>query len=458
MSKIKDLVAKSLLKLGNRLTPVATRFSDQMEYDLHPSTDEPMSRTTMDTYLRAYQNVLWVFCGVNTIATSAAMVPLKVCRYTAGGDSEEVDDHPVLELLESPNKLLTQFELLVRTFAFLELTGNSYWFLEHPNGEIDSELFGNGPIKIHVERPDLVEPQLRATGEKIDYNRQVNDKTVSVDMEDVLHFTHFNPLSTYSGLPTLAAGQDSIVLEVYLSTFGKNFYQNAVVPSMVFGTDQELSDAAFERFKVLIERQYKGIDKAHQLLLLGGGLQPMSVKTPSPADSDYNISNEMIRDKTLMNMGCYHLVNIAGGKPGDAVRQSYRMFWQETMKPRLHNVQQLLTKDLLRLYPNSSDLYFEFDTRAVSGLREDFMDESLGYFRFIQAGVMTRNEVRNKIGIPGDIVDGDKTGLGYEPSSSRFVSNDERADVEGNNNYNGKNMKTELAYMREYMERNGDRS
>ena len=60
---------------------------------------------------------------------------------------------------------------------------NSYWFLEHPSGDIDSELFANGPIKIHVERPDLVEPQMRPTGEKIDYNRQVNDKTVSVEME-----------------------------------------------------------------------------------------------------------------------------------------------------------------------------------------------------------------------------------------------------------------------------------
>jgi hypothetical protein len=86
------------------------------------------------------------------------------------------------------------------------------------------------------------------------------------------------------------------------------------------------------------------------------------------------------------------------------------------------------------------------------------MDESLGYFRLIQAGIMTRNEVRNRIGIAGDIVDGDQTGLGYEPSASRFVSNDERMDVEEASNSKEKSMRSELSYMREYMDRNGDRS
>ena len=458
MSKFTNLIAKNLLKLGNRLRPIATRFNDQMGYELLPSSDEPLSRTTMDTYLRAYQNVLWVFCGVNTIATNAAMVPLRIFKDTEDGDREEIKDHPVLELLESPNKILTKFELLVRTFAFLELTGNSYWFLEHPSGEIDESLFAGGPIKIHVERPDLVEPKLMPTGERITYDRTVNEKVVQVEMEDVIHFKHFNPLSTYSGMPTLSAGQDAIILEVYLSTFGKNFYQNAVVPSLVFGTDQELSDAAFERFKILIERQYKGVDKSHQLLLLGGGLEPMDVKMPSPADSDFNLSSDMIRDKTLINMGCYHLVSMAEGKPGDAVRQSYRMFWQETMKPRLFNVQQSLTKDLLKLYPDSKDLYFEFDTRSVSGLREDFMDESLGYFRLIQSGIMTRNEVRNKIGIPGDIENGDTTGLGYEPSPSRFVSNDERDEVEDSTVLEMKRMKSEMSSISDYINRNGGSS
>ena len=173
----------------------------------------------------------------------------------------------------------------------------------------------------------------------------------------------------------------------------------------------------------MIERQYKGAENAHQLLMLGGGLQPLDVKMSSPTDSDYTKSSDLVRDKALMNMGCYHLVALARG---DNAQQAYRMFWQDTMIPRLRNVEQTLTKNFL----SDSDLFFEFDTRAVAGLRDDFMEESLGYFRYIQSGVMTRNEVRNKLGIEGEIENGDSTGLGYEPAVSRFSSNEERATVE----------------------------
>ena len=81
-------------------------------------------------------------------------------------------------------------------------------------------------------------------------------------------------------------------------------------------------------------------------------------------------------------------------------------------------------------------MYAEFDTRSVSGLREDFMEESLGYFRYIQSGIMTANEVRDRLGIGGDIEGGDVPGLGHlgagsnVPANSRFSANEERRLVE----------------------------
>lgn len=420
---IRNSVANTLIKLAKTVKRPEHIFNDDVMYKLHPSFDDPVSRDQQAVLLNAYRNVLWVFCGVNTIATNAAMVPLKIYRKL-DNDREEVHDHPLNELLDNPNKLLTRFELFVRTFAFLELAGNSYWFLEQPARPVDEKLFGADPIKIHMERPDMVEIKSVNKTERISYQRNVNDKTVNIPMEDVVHFTHFNPFSMYSGLPTITAGQDSLIMELYLSTFGKSFFKNAVVPSMVFSTDQELSDAAFERFKVLIERQYKGAENAHQLLMLGGGLQPLDVKMSSPTDSEYVKSSDLVRDKALMNMGCYHLVALARGDGNTS--QAYRMFWQDTMIPRLRNVEQTLTKEFLL----DDQMFFEFDTRAIAGLRDDFMEESLGYFRYIQSGVMTRNEVRNKLGIEGEIENGDSTGLGYEPAVSRFSSNEERGAVE----------------------------
>ena len=156
-------------------------------------------------------------------------------------------------------------------------------------------------------------------------------------------------------------------------------------------------------------------------------MQPLDIKIPSPTDSDFVQSSDLVRDKALMNMGCYHLVSLARGSTN--TESAYKMFWQDTMMPRLRNVEQTLTKVLLA---NESDskLHFEFDTRGIAGLREDFMEESLGYFRFIQSGIMTPNEVRNKMGLQGDVEGGDIPGLGHQPSVARFSSNEERASIE----------------------------
>ena len=243
---IRNSIANSLVKLAKSVKRPEHIFNDDTMYKLHPSFDDPASRDQQAVLLNAYRNVLWVFCGVNTIATNAAMVPLKIYRKL-DNDREEVHHHPLNELFDNPNKLLTRFELFVRTFAFLELAGNSYWFLEQPHRPVDEQLFGSDPIKIHMERPDMVEVTSMNKSERINYTRNVNDKTVNIGMEDVVHFTHFNPFSMYSGLPTITAGQDSLIIELYLSTFGKSFFKNAVVPSMVFSTDQmrPLNDSKF---------------------------------------------------------------------------------------------------------------------------------------------------------------------------------------------------------------------
>ena len=106
------------------------------------------------------------------------------------------------------------------------------------------------------------------------------------------------------------------------------------------------------------------------------------------------------------------------------------MFWEETMVPRLTSVQDRITKSILRKYPKSNKLYYKYDTRQVSGLRDDLLDESLAYFRLIQSEIMGHKEARDKMGLPRDLEPDDTTGLGHQPALSRTLSNDERALTE----------------------------
>ena len=175
---IRNALATTMLKIAKRVKHTNHVFGDDVMYDLHPSNYEDYPRDSMTNLMSTYQNILWVFCGVNSIATNAAMVPLRLYREESGSDREEIKDHPVLDLFNNANLLNTKFELFVKTFAYLELCGNSYWFMERANDSIAQEVFGDSPIKIHVERPDRVEPNSESKTERVTYNRKINEKSI----------------------------------------------------------------------------------------------------------------------------------------------------------------------------------------------------------------------------------------------------------------------------------------
>ena len=83
---IRNALATTFLKLAKSLKTPGHLFDDDLMYNIHHGESEGTDRESQTNLLNAYRNVLWVFCGVNTIATNAAMVPLKIYRKEKDGD------------------------------------------------------------------------------------------------------------------------------------------------------------------------------------------------------------------------------------------------------------------------------------------------------------------------------------------------------------------------------------
>lgn len=92
-----------------------------------------------------YQQSPWVHLAVSRIAEAAALVPLNVSRLD-GEQQVAIERHPLEQLLDNPNPSMSRFELFESTLAYLELTGNAYWFLA-------GDRLGR-PAEIWVLRPD----------------------------------------------------------------------------------------------------------------------------------------------------------------------------------------------------------------------------------------------------------------------------------------------------------------
>lgn len=433
----KNKLAITLNKTANMLH---TRSSSTgVTYDMRHETNDTLSQSSAETWLRSYQTVASAFDCVSTISADIASIPIGIWHKRDDGTLEECGEHPLLELLDNPNKLYTRFQLFEATAAFMLLTGNSFWFTESPDRTIGIRLLGSEPVRLHLERPDLVDVSSPNSTERLVIKRKINKgATKTYEMEDVVHFKLFNPLSNLVGMGPTSPSNNALVMELYLDVFGKGYYQNAVIPSSVFTTDGDVSNVSFERFKATMER-HRGIGRQHEMLLLSGGIKPVDMKITSPQDSAYRDTQEITRDRVYNTFGCYHLTAIANGLSGEGIKEASRMYWRQTIPPRLDLIAQILTKQLLPKFGSferNHRCFVKFDIRNVPGMREDFSILTTGLFRLIQAGILGIKEAREMFGLEREMASDDTTGLGsttgltHQPAVSRFDSNDMRGVTE----------------------------
>jgi len=406
--------------------------TDWARYSLEEDVDTQLSKSDLRDYLELYRSLHWIFIGVTNIAFAASILPKRLINKST---NEEVTSHPMLALFDNPNNLLTNFELFRKTISYHCLVGDAYWFIDRNNTDDDD----NDEIeKIHVPRPDRIECKPIDAKGSISYGRQRSSGNIEQwNMKDVVHFSSFNPVSDFQGFGSVQAAQQSSILELYTITFGKKYYQNAVLPSMIFKVPEMLDEASYERVLAELQRLHVGVDKFFGVALLEAGVEPIDMKPTSPQDADFQDMKELSREEILTSLGCYHIAALLNGESKSAVLTAYRLFYEITLMPLLQNFSDTINKELLSQYDDSEDLTFEFDLRSAPGLRENILDQSMADYRYVMTGIKTINEVRKERGFGKDLEWGDKPlpsfGLGGEigsRSARMGMQNEERAFFE----------------------------
>lgn len=387
-----------------------------------------------ETLLRTFQAVEAVYSSITNISREGANVPLKVWKKNKVNIRDECIDHPVNELLDKPNGLLNRFELIERAIAFPLLAGDSYIWKDKALGS------PKAPVRrlIHL-RPDLVSVTSKSGGDDRIFKRRDGSKSHTFQDDEIIHFKRFNPFTPFKGLPPTVPSNGSMLLELYLTEYAKDFFQNAVVPSMMFGTDEKnVSDVTIERFKHEIGKRFQGPGKHHNPIVLYSGLKPLKHEKALPTDSSYTDVTAMIRQNVYKNMGAFDMLALDKGLSGEGLSTATKYFWYKTMFPIFTTVEQTMTNSLLNEYTGTdSNCFFEFDRFNIPALRDDITEESLGFFRLIMSETLSKQEVRVRLGYPREMPKGDTTGISNSsngtnrtPASSRIVSNEERSIVE----------------------------
>lgn len=207
-------------------------------------------------YLDRYKNV--VFACITAIAEKTAEYDPIIYR-PRGDQLEEINDHEFLRLLSNPQPDeetgISKYQLFEATQSFIELTGESFWYMALGNS--------GKPRAIYILRPDKMGMKLNEQGNIDGYYLKRNGvPAVPFETKEILFYKTFNPKSAYRGMGTVQAGLEYIDTEDHTQVFTKNFFKNNAGLNGVLTINGEVSKSAFKKFVRAWREKYEGVDNA----------------------------------------------------------------------------------------------------------------------------------------------------------------------------------------------------
>jgi HK97 family phage portal protein len=296
------------------------------------------------------QNAI-VYRSVRMIAEAAASIPLLLYE-----GANEIEDHPLIDLLRRPSLDHTGTDFLEAWYGFLLVAGNVYAEAVALDGEIR---------ELHILRPDRMKviPGLDGWPEGYEYTaagRSVRfiDEVAS-GVRPILHVRLFHPANDHYGMSPIEAAATAIDIHNTASSWNKALLDNSARPSgalIYAAANGQMTEEQFARLKNELETSFQGARAAGRPLLLEGGLdwKPLSL---TPKDMDFiEAKNTAAREIALAIGVPPMLLGIPGDNTYSNYQEAQRAFWRQTVLPLVNRTARALSSWLAPAFATSSAL------------------------------------------------------------------------------------------------------
>ena len=345
-----------------------------------------------------------VYAAIKVRQDAIARLPLRVLRRIpasrqrmdgvnarAGGELVGAD-HPLQRLLDSPNPFWSRSDLWRATETYLSLWGAAFWALERDeNGNI---------AEIWPLRPDKMRPIP-------DAQRYIKgfvyvgsgSELVPYLPDDVVWMRYFNPLDEYAGLSPIAPLRQSADMGMDALRANRKLLQNDSTPGLIIETEGFPTDADVSEFYARWESRFQGVEKMRRPALLSPGMKASNLGF-SPRDMEYIESLRWSLEDVTRVFGVPKVMI------GDLENTTFsnfstarRLFWEDTIAAQLAFYQESLRQHLLPHFGDDS-LTVEFDMSGVEALKESEENKAKRRRIYVEAGIMTIDEVRREMNLP----------------------------------------------------------
>ena len=336
----------------------------------------------------------WVYAAVDAIAKSAKGIPYKLERVASNGETRQVEDHEILDLLSRPNNEQGQGEFIESVISYWMISGNSYIERVPTDGE---------PRELHTLRPDRMTVVPNKKNRIGGYEYKVNGNTVKFDAEDILHLKLFNPTDDWYGMSPLESVARTVDQHNAATKWNTALLQNFGKVSGAFISEGRLNDKQFDRLKEELRDEYGGDGEAGKLALLEGSLDFKKLMM-NPTDLDWL---EGMKEAGKLIHGAYgvpgEITGIGKGATYENRREAKKALYTETVLPLVDHFVDELNNWLTPQF--SENLRITYDRQDIPALREE---QEKVWTRINEADWLTINEKRQETGYDevegGDVI------------------------------------------------------
>lgn len=378
-------------------------------------TTAGFAQSAMDSYedqaKDGYRKNVIVYKSVNLIAQNAAAVPFRLFKGSLDGD--QIDTHPILDLLEKPSPTRAAGEYFQAIYSYLLLSGNTFQLQVGPKGKPPTELWPMRPDRMRIKAGSGSIPA------RYEY---VVDGIVRLTFEvdpvsgqsEIKHSKLFAPLDDHWGMSPLVAAairtdshNEAAMHNLMIIRHGGS-PSGAMVYNPKDGDGNSVALTPIQRQTILNDMRAKleGAPNAGRIMLLEGEFEwvPLGM---SPKDMDWaGMQNMSAKDIALAFDVPSQLVGIEGSLTFANFEQARLALWEEGIIPRMRRMLGDLNEWLVPAY--DEDIVLDYDWDQIPALA----DRKAVVMERVTAGVgayiITRNEAREALGLEpiegGDVI------------------------------------------------------
>ena len=331
---------------------------------------------------------------VERIASDLSFAEGKLFRVDENGDEQEITAHPFLDFWANPNPLheMSSAALWRLLEIYLKLKGEGYFIMERDEFGRPAELW---PVPTHWVQMTPYQ------GFPYYTVRLTDGQLMDVPVDDMFVMKDLDPYDPFKrGLGQSEALADEIETDEYAAKFQKRFFFNDATPNIIIGMPKSTEEQR-KRFLAEWMQRFKGVFQSHGVATVNGDVTVNKIGE-SMKDMDMVNGRTFLRNAALEHYGVpREIMGITESSNRATSEAAQFIYAQNVLMPILRRREEAINHQLIPWF--GDDLVWHFDDIVP---RNQEFDKAVGLDGW-NAGLLTKDEAREKLGMPPCKVGGD---------------------------------------------------